>query len=53
MKFRIHKYCQIFNVSGTSYRELVKYVYIDEYFSSLEGYEFSFINVEFHIVIDA
>jgi hypothetical protein len=53
VKFSI-KYTQVFNRIGPDYGGLIKFIIIDQYFGFPgEGYNFSFTDVEFHIVSSA
>jgi hypothetical protein len=53
MKFRIKKYSQVFNRVGPGYRGLTKFIIIDQYVDFPGGLNFSFADVEFHIVSSA
>lgn len=51
IKFRIKKYFKVFNRVSMDYSGLKKFILIDQTVCfSREGYNFSFINTEFHIV---
>jgi hypothetical protein len=54
MKFRIKKYYQVFNRIGLGYGGLTKFIIIDQNVGFPgEGYNFSFTDVEYHIVSSA
>jgi hypothetical protein len=51
VKFRIKKYSQVFNRIGPGYGGLTKFIIIDQCVGFHgEGYNFSFTDVEYHIV---
>jgi hypothetical protein len=54
MKIRIKKYSQVLNRIGPGYGGFTKYIIIDQYVGLPgEGYNFSFTDVEYHIVSSA
>jgi hypothetical protein len=54
LKFRIGKCSQVFNIIGSGYRGLTKFIIIDQYVGFPgEGYNFSFTDAEYHIVSNA